>query len=144
VAAHAVHGGVELELDQLPALTLLREWAEVAVRVMPILVVIQDAKDRNAALAEVIPMFASMGTEADMLAQRLLVTGSATFTDSEGERKLLDLTSRAAINEAFAGNLLGLFQAIFFAVEVHYGDFLSGAGASSSGREKPPAGKHSS
>lgn len=138
-----VKGGVEITVEQLPALTLLREWSEVAVRVLPVLVAIEDAKDRDAALMTVLPMFAALGPGASDLAQRLLVTAEAKIVDAEGPR-LVDLNSRDAINEAFAGNLLGLFQAIFFAVEVHYGDFLSDAGGSSPGPAKRPAETSSS
>lgn len=137
-AKRTLAGGVEIEVTQLPALTLLREWSEVATRVLPVLSALEDAVDRDAAFMSVVPMFVTMGGAADDLAMRLLVTSEAKITDADGP-KLVDLNSRAAINEAFAGNLIGLFQAIFFATEVHYGDFLFGAGASRPGRDESAA-----
>lgn len=134
-----VYGGVEVEVEQLPALDLLAEWSEVAVRVMPILSAIDDAKERKADLVTVIPMFAALGRDGDQIAQRLLRTASAKFDDVGGERALLDLNTRENINTVFRGNLLGLYGAIFLATEVHYGDFLGGAGAGSPGRGESKA-----
>ena len=127
--------GIKITVTQLEALDLIREWPTVVKRLGSLLALLPKINPKKPGdlasqltESEMLNAFTSLGDNADEVFMMLLATAAAHV--GKGENKhLVELDNRAAINEVFSGDMLALFQAGFFALEVHYGDFLGGDGA---------------
>ena len=129
--------GVSVTSSQLPPLRSFALMAKLGKIIAPILAVEDVKAVANVSMGALAPAIVSMlstldGEDLPALSVQLFASTSAILVNDSGEKEAkgrVPLNTSKNIDLVFAGNLRGMLDAMRFAIEINFADFIEGVAA---------------
>ncbi len=136
-------GEFKFSTTQFPAMRAFELMTQLAKTIGPALAALQSL-DKDTELSALGPILSSAlsnltKTDATALVLDILAGTQATVPGPGGQRTIVQLTSRAALDAVFSARLKMMFQVLGHAIKVNYADFSEGSDPAAPTTQELPA-----